>query len=325
MTPAITWVGMTRQHYAAGRSKPVRCLVMHATAGRSPSDLDWLRQGGSSAYPVSAHYYIRRNGQILQLVKEEDTAWHAGASRWVIDGNQESGLNKWSVGIELSNDNTGRDPYPREQVASAIAIARDIVTRHDIPRAQLVRHLDISPGRKTDPAGFPWLYFLEEVYRGTVMTRVIGVRPTISLARFLDILSKRQAPFGEHVQTIGTRIYTLCDWLDIDPAFWLAVWTHEQGIPLGSSPIGKQTRNPLNVKAYGRWPYVEIRGVRWNYFSDWQQGAMMTVLHLKECYGARGLWDVETIIPVFAPAGDGNAPDRYIAAVVNDMKAMREP
>jgi hypothetical protein len=42
-------------------------------------------------------------------------------------------------------------------------------------------------------------------------------------------------------------------------------------------------------------------------------------------YGAEGLIDVEAIIPIFAPASDGNSPDRYIAAVVNDMRAMAAP
>jgi hypothetical protein len=325
MTLAIAQIPMTREHYATGRTMPIRALVMHATAGVYPGDLEWLKKGGSTAYPVSTHYLVNKAGEIFQFVREEDTAWHAGTSSWVIDGKRISGLNKCSVGIELSNANNGRDPYPREQIESAVALARDIVTRRDIPRAQLVRHLDISPGRKTDPAGFPWLYFTDAVYRDTAMTRVIGVRPSIGLDRFLDILTRRQAPFGEHLQTIGTRIYTLCDWLDIDPAFWLAVWTHEQGVPLGQSAIGQQTRNPFNIKAYGRWPAVEMRGVRWNYYSDWQQGAMHAVIHLKEMYGARGLLDVETIIPVFAPSGDGNAPQSYINAVLRDMAAMREP
>lgn len=325
MTPAINWVGMTRDHYGTGRTKPIRCLVMHATAGVSPSDLEWLRKGGSTAYPVSIHYYIDKSGRISQLVREEDTAWHAGTSSWAIDGAYVSGLNKWSIGIELSNMNNGRDAYSPEQLASAVFLARDIVTRRDIPRSQLVRHLDISPRRKTDPAAFPWFSFAENVYQDTPMTRVIGARPSITLARFLDVLTRRQAPFGEHLETIGTRIYSLCDWLDIDPAFWIAVWTHEQGVPLGKSEIGQATRNPFNIKAYGRWPSIEAKGARWNIYSDWQQGAMHSIIHLKEMYGARGLLDVETIIPVFAPSGDGgNSPQHYIAAVLRDMAAMRQ-
>lgn len=322
---SVTWVGMSRVHYKAGREKPARVLVLHATAGISPSDLEWLYKGGSTAYPVSCHYYIDKAGEISQLVREGDTAWHAGASSWIVDGARRSGLNKWSIGVELSNANNGRDPYPREQVEAAIELARDITTRRDIPRSQLVRHLDISPGRKTDPVGFPWLYFTEQVYRDTPMSRVIGVRPSIPLARFLEVLQNRRAPFGEHLQTIGTRIYELCDWLDIDPAFWLAVWTHEQGVPLGKSEIGQATRNPFNIKAYGRWPSIEAKGAKWNSHESWQTGAFMSVLHLKEFYGARSLLDVETIIPVFAPSGDGgNSPQHYIAAVIKDMTAMRQ-
>lgn len=160
----ITWVGMTRQHYQPGRPGPIRAIVIHATAGSSPGDLAWLRQGGDEQRPVSCHYYIDKSGKVSQLVKDEDTAWHAGVSRWTIDGQVVTDLNSVAVGIELENLNTGRDPYPEAQVAAAVALTRELAQRHTIPREQLVRHLEISPGRKTDPAGFPWASFVAQVY-----------------------------------------------------------------------------------------------------------------------------------------------------------------
>jgi hypothetical protein len=160
----IEWVGMTRQHYQTGRPGPIRAVVIHATAGRGPGDLGWLRKGGDERRPVSCHYYIDKAGRISQLVKDEDTAWHAGRSRWTIDGRVVENLNRFSVGIELENLNSGRDPYPEAQVAAAAALTRELVRRYDVPRSQLVRHLDISPGRKTDPAGFAWADFVARVY-----------------------------------------------------------------------------------------------------------------------------------------------------------------
>ncbi|MFV9504736.1 MAG: N-acetylmuramoyl-L-alanine amidase [Oscillochloridaceae bacterium umkhey_bin13] len=160
----INWVGMTRQHYQVGRPGPIRALVIHATAGRHPGDLGWLRKGGDERRPVSCHYYIDKAGTISQLVRDEDTAWHAGVSRWPIDGKLVNGLNATSIGIELENLNSGRDPYPEVQLAATVALSRELVRRYNLPRGQLVRHLDISPGRKTDPAGFPWPSFVAQVY-----------------------------------------------------------------------------------------------------------------------------------------------------------------
>ncbi len=163
----IEWLGMTRQHYQPGALTRVRMVVIHATAGRAPGDLNWLRQGGDEHRPVSVHYYIGRDGRVVQLVKEEDIAWHAGTSVWAVDGRVMQHCNRFSIGIELENLNTGRDPYPEAQYAAALELTRDLVRRHNVPRGQLVRHLDIAPGRKTDPAGFPWERFVSEVYAGT--------------------------------------------------------------------------------------------------------------------------------------------------------------
>lgn len=168
----MTAIPMTAPRYAVGRRLgPPRLLVIHATAGSYPGDYSWLRAGGSPSAPVSIHYYITKTGQITRFVDEGNTAYHTGAASWVVDGVPRSGsahgvatLNWLSVGIELENRNTGRDPYPDAQINACIELSRWIVARYDIPQSQLVRHLDIAPGRKTDPAAFPWEYFVDAVY-----------------------------------------------------------------------------------------------------------------------------------------------------------------
>jgi N-acetyl-anhydromuramyl-L-alanine amidase AmpD len=162
----IAWVGMTRQHYQPGSAERIRMLVLHATAGRHPGDLAWLRKGGDPRRPVSCHYYIDKSGRISQLVRDHDIAWHAGVSRWLVDGRVVVGCNAVSLGIELENRNDGVDPYPDAQVHAAVALSRHLVKAYQIPPGQLVRHRDISPGRKTDPAGLDWALFTHRVYLG---------------------------------------------------------------------------------------------------------------------------------------------------------------
>lgn len=330
----ITWAGMTRPRYSIGRSLgPPRVLVLHATAGAAPSDYRWLRAGGgdSSSQAVSCHYYIDKAGRISQFVRDEDTAWHTGASSWVVDGETVGGshqgsarLNWLSIGCELSNRNNGVDPYPNAQIDAAVWLFGRLMTAYAIPLNQVVRHLDIAPRRKTDPAGFPWETFRQRLTPPPdAATLVIGTVPSIRLDTFLAVLRDHRAPFGEYRDLIGTRLYHMAEWLDIDPAFWLALWLHEQGSPLGSSQVGIVTHNPLNIKAYGRWPKVAMGNAEWNTYEGWQTGAMHSLLHLKELYGARGLQHIETIIPVFAPETDHNDTAAYIAAVRRDMAAMR--
>lgn len=160
-------VGMTRKHFQAGTIARIRMVVLHATAGRAPGDLNWLRNGGSSSAPVSVHYYIDKAGTISRLVDDANIAWHAGRSTWVVDGKQipyETGCNGVSIGIELENLNDGYDPYPQAQYDAALWLVRHLVQTYAIPRTQLVRHLDIAPQRKTDPRAFPWEQFVTEVY-----------------------------------------------------------------------------------------------------------------------------------------------------------------
>lgn len=173
----IEQVTMTRPHFQRMSERSIRMVVLHATAGRAPGDLAWLRRGGDERRPVSVHYYIDKAGRISQLVADEDIAWHAGKSSWVVDGRQISNCNTVSLGIELENLNNGRDPYPEAQYEAAIWLTRRLVEQYDVPREQLVRHLDISPGRKTDPAGFPWEEFVYEVYAGISDPTAVATTP----------------------------------------------------------------------------------------------------------------------------------------------------
>lgn len=172
--PPVISLAMTRERLSRGRLLgPPRVLVIHATGGSSPGDLAWLRQGGGEPplSPVSCHYYIDKGGRITQLVADYDTAWHCGDAAWTVDGGRAAGsyqgvsrLNWLSLGVELENRNTGADPYPEAQLSAAAALARHLVAAYAIPRGQLVRHRDISPGRKTDPAGLDWAAFVARVF-----------------------------------------------------------------------------------------------------------------------------------------------------------------
>ncbi len=102
---------------------------------------------------VGAHYLIDEAGNVAQFVKEEDVAWHAGKSQWLAD----TGLNKFSIGIELQNKTLGQTPFPAAQMKAFEELALDIMRRHQIRPENVVGHSDIAPTRKADPnVCFPW-------------------------------------------------------------------------------------------------------------------------------------------------------------------------
>lgn len=102
-----------------------------------------------AALKVSAHFLVRRDGELLQFVPTTRRAWHAGASAWKGRGR----CNDFSVGIELEGCNVL--PFEAVQYARAAELVDALARRH--PVADVVGHSDIAPGRKTDPgACFDW-------------------------------------------------------------------------------------------------------------------------------------------------------------------------
>ncbi len=135
------------------RALPVSMIVLHYTGmPDAQGAIDRLRSPDAG---VSAHYVVKEDGEILQMVDEEARAWHAGKSYWrgITD------VNSASVGIEIVNPGHefGYRPFPDEQIAALIPLVADIKARHGIGRGNIVGHSDIAPARKDDPGElFPW-------------------------------------------------------------------------------------------------------------------------------------------------------------------------
>lgn len=98
---------------------------------------------------VSAHFYVRRGGELWQFVSCDERAWHAGASSWCGRGN----CNDYSVGIELEGlEGLAFEPAQYETLADVCAA---LAQRY--PIGHIAGHEHIAPGRKQDPgAGFDW-------------------------------------------------------------------------------------------------------------------------------------------------------------------------
>ena len=105
---------------------------------------------------VSAHFLIRRSGELLQFVLCSRRAWHAGESSW----QGRSRCNDFSIGIELE----GADdvPYAEPQYRVLAQLARALQTAY--PNADIAGHCDIAPARKTDPGpSFDWPRFRRSI------------------------------------------------------------------------------------------------------------------------------------------------------------------
>lgn len=145
-------------HYTYGRARPIRYIVVHATAG--VDSLRWL-SGGSNP-PVSCHVLVTKTGTRYRIVEDKNTAWHAGFSKYVAAGLCSSNLNASSLGIEIENLNNGLDRYPETQIdASAYQVATWLQA---YPYLCIVRHTDVDSSKR-DPTGLDMEAFCRRVYK----------------------------------------------------------------------------------------------------------------------------------------------------------------
>ena len=147
----MEFVSCDPSNYRAGRTQPVRYIVMHYTANNGDTarnNCDYYhRVGGLQA---SAHYFCDEYGA-MQSVLECDTAWHCGARAYW----HPECRNANSIGIEMCSRKRADGSYYilPETVANAAALAREIMQRYGIDTEHVVRHYDVTGKR----CPMPWV------------------------------------------------------------------------------------------------------------------------------------------------------------------------
>ena len=135
------------------KRRNIHSIVIHYTGMRSLQSA--VERLILKKHEVSSHYLISRAGKIMQLVKDNNIAWHAGISNWFVFKN----LNKNSIGIELENKGHqyGYQDFPNKQITELIKILKRLKKKFKIQNINITGHSDIAPHRKTDPGEkFPW-------------------------------------------------------------------------------------------------------------------------------------------------------------------------
>ena len=148
MARAITWCASPNFGPRRDGLQP-SLIVLHYTAMKT-AEAACARLCDPQA-EVSAHYLIAETGEVTQMVREEDRAWHAGAGEW----QGRTDINSRSIGIELAN--RGTHPFPNPQMTALEHLLRAIMKRWAISAHGVIGHSDMAPGRKSDPGPhFDW-------------------------------------------------------------------------------------------------------------------------------------------------------------------------
>jgi len=134
---------------SSGRN--VDTIIIHSSydaIGADPFDVDGLISEYKS-YGVAPHYLIDRGGSVYRLVEDKNVAYHAGESR-TPDGR--SGVNNFSIGIELMNTQKGN--FTASQYVSINRLIGHLKEKYKIK--YVLGHNQVAPGRKDDPWNFDW-------------------------------------------------------------------------------------------------------------------------------------------------------------------------
>ncbi|UAL46679.1 N-acetylmuramoyl-L-alanine amidase [Sutcliffiella horikoshii] len=164
------------------RGAPITHVMLHFTNNalrdpQNPYDIEEV-YALFEEYEVSAHYLIDREGEIYLLVPEERAAFHAGKGHLLNYQEYKSGLNDYSIGIELLAVGTREEMlsimpadvydsispadigYTDAQYASLKELLDDILKRNPLiknDREHIIGHDEYAPVRKSDPGDlFDW-------------------------------------------------------------------------------------------------------------------------------------------------------------------------
>jgi N-acetylmuramoyl-L-alanine amidase len=136
-------------------SKQIKLIIFHYTGMKSESKA--INRLTDIQSEVSCHYLIKNNGEIINIVPDLYTAWHAGKSSW----RSFKSLNKNSIGIEITNPGHefGYKKFSKKQLSSLLKLSKFLIKKYKISPKNILGHSDIAPLRKKDPGEkFPWEY-----------------------------------------------------------------------------------------------------------------------------------------------------------------------
>lgn len=169
---SIRWAG-TPNFTKGRRGKKIIAITDHITAGLYPGTLTWMQN--PKAY-ASANYLVTRAGEILQLVKDEDTAWASGIvsfPNWPLyDG---TNPNYYTISIEHEGykDKGGDGNLTEAQYQASLWLHKYLIEKHSLPvnRNTIIGHYRIDSVNRPNCPGpnFPWNKLFKDLEEGDEM------------------------------------------------------------------------------------------------------------------------------------------------------------
>ena len=252
------------------RTKPVKAIVIHYTEGTYAGCISWFKNCDAE---VSAHYVIRSaDGQVTQMVREADKAWHARSA------------NGYTIGIEHEAYGNIWSFFTEEMYRSSADLVRDICSRvaainghrtfyrdtldngtclnygvHDLGGedacTKIRGHQHYPDQSHTDPGPYwDWNYYYKLINEGTPVTVLEGTEGRLDHRDYGDDERKIWVIRGPEESTIQLDFSSFS--LEADYDF---LWVYD-GDDVYAPKIGRwNTHSPGVVQSSSNVMCVEFR------------------------------------------------------------------
>ena len=135
------------------KKEKIKYMIFHYTGMKNEKSA--LKRLSDRNSKVSSHYFIKKNGSIINLVPDLYVSWHAGISFW----KNLKKLNKYSIGVEIHNPGHqhGYKSFNKNQIIAIKYLSLKLAKKYNLKKKHYLAHSDIAPLRKKDPGEkFPW-------------------------------------------------------------------------------------------------------------------------------------------------------------------------
>jgi hypothetical protein len=224
--PGARWVPAYSGNYTPANrpsSHPIRYIIVHVTQGSYAGAISWFQNPSAR---VSAHYVLRSSdGEITQMVRHKDIAWHAG--NWT--------YNTQSIGLE--HEGWVSDPrwFTDAMYRASANLTRYICDQYGIPktRSYIIGHNEVPGATHTDPGvHWNWDYYMSLIsdvrnasYVGANFPTTIRPGQQISVSvQFRNTGTTTWFPSGSNPVRLGTQnprdrsspFYTAGNWVSVN-------------------------------------------------------------------------------------------------------------
>lgn len=203
--PPARWIPAYSGNYTVSdrpNTYPIQYVIVHVVQGSYNGCISWFQNPSAR---VSAHHVIRSSdGEVTQMVRHKDIAWHAG-NWW---------YNCRSIGIE--HEGWVNDPkwFTYAMYYSSAALVRHICRAQGIPRTRerILGHVEVPGATHTDPGPhWNWDLYMQLIQASALLEEAsvpLTLRPgesATALLRFRNTGVITWLPTGSNPVRLGTQ------------------------------------------------------------------------------------------------------------------------